>query len=109
MGPNNALGWVGDVAAQGGPVGNVMGLPVYLDANVPTTLGGGTEDAIIAARFADLWLMESTPRTRTLAEVLSATLTVRFQFYNYFAFTAGRYPKAVAKITGTGLAAPSGF
>ena len=86
-----------------------VGLPIYIDANIPTTLGGGTEDAVIVARMDDNLLFEGSPRTRALAEVLSGTLTVRFQLYNYVAFTAGRYPKANGAITGTGLAAPSGF
>ena len=106
-GPYMAEGVLTDVQAQGGPVGSMHGLPVYLDPNIPTTLGGGTEDAIIVARFADAFLWEGVPRTRVLPEVLSSTLTVRLQLFNYVAFTAGRYPKATSKVTGTGLAAPS--
>ena len=48
-GPYMAEGVLTDVQAQGGPVGSMHGLPVYLDPNIPTTLGGGTEDAIKGA------------------------------------------------------------
>jgi hypothetical protein len=48
-------------------------------------------------------------RTRALPEVLSGTLTVRLQVYAYSAFICGRFPAGISKITGTGLAAPSGF
>jgi hypothetical protein len=44
-----------------------------------------------------------------LQEVLSGTLQVRFQLYNYVAFIPNRYPASVARINGTGMAAPSGF
>lgn len=106
QGPQNAFAGFENVRSEGA-VGALMGLPVYTDANVPTTLGGGTEDAIIAARFDDLYLYEGALRTRVLFETDANTLQVRFQLWNYFAFLASRYPKSIAKITGTGLAAPS--
>lgn len=108
-GPYMSLGVQNESAAEGGPVGTVLGLPVYLDGTGPLTLGGGTEDAIIAARFSDAVLMEGAVRTRVLPDVGSGTLTVRFQLYRYVGFTAGRRPQSVSKVTGTGLAAPSGF
>lgn len=109
QGPYVALGNQTASAAQGGPVGSILGLPVYLDATCPLTLGGGTEDAILAAKFSDAVLMEGAVNTRVLPDVGSGTLTVRFQLYRYVAFTAGRRPQSVSKVTGTGLAAPSGF
>ena len=45
----------------GGPVGTLMGLPVYIDPTVPTNLGAGTnEDRIIISRFVDNKLFEDT-------------------------------------------------
>lgn len=107
-GPHNALGaGMGSDKVQG-PVGSLLGLPVYLDPNVPINLGGGTnEDRIIVARFADMWLFESTVRTRALPEVLSGNLGVRLQVYGYVAFTAERYPSGISVISGTGLATPT--
>lgn len=107
-GPYMAMGVANDVLSEG-PVGVMHGLPVYLDQNIPTTLGGGTEDAVIAARFSDSILFEGAVRTRALPEVLSGTLTVRLQVYAYSAFICGRQPGGISKITGTGLAAPSGY
>jgi HK97 family phage major capsid protein len=107
-GPHNALSTIEDVEAEGGPLGNMHGLPVYIDPNIPQNLGAGTnEDRIIASRFLDHWLWESFLRTRILPEVGSGTLTVRLQVYSYAAATAGRYPKATSSIAGTGLVTPT--
>lgn len=107
-GPYNALATYNGVTAEG-PVGTWHGLPTLLDMNMPTTLGGGTEDAVIVVRGNDLLLFEGAVKTRALPEVLSGTLTVRLQVYAYSSFIPGRFPAGISKITGTGLAAPSGF
>lgn len=108
-GPFMAEGVLESVTLSG-QVGSVLGLPVYVDPNVPINLGGGTnEDRVICGRFSDAILMESTPRTRVLPDVLSANLTVRLQLFNYVAFTAGRFPASFAAISGTGLVTPAGF
>lgn len=113
QGPYMALG-LQEKSAPAGPVGSVLGLPVYLDATGPLTLtagagSAGTEDAIVVAKFSDSLLMEGSVNTRVLPDVGSGTLTVRFQMYRYVAFTAGRRPTSVSKVVGTGLAAPAGF
>jgi hypothetical protein len=68
-----------------GPAGMLsVGLPVILDGNIPTNLGGGTnETRIITLRTSDLYLWEGAVQTRVLSEVLSGTLQVRFQVYRY--------------------------
>lgn len=113
QGPYMALGNQERSAAKG-PVGSVLGLPVFLDATGPLTLtagvgAAGTEDSILIAKFSDSLLMEGSVNTRVLPDVGSGTLTVRFQYYRYVAFTAGRRVTSVSKVVGTGLAAPSGF
>lgn len=107
-GPFNAAALQTGVAAEG-PVGYVLGLPILLDPNITTTAGGGTEDRIYAVRTPDVYLWEGALRSRTLMEVLSGTLQVRLQVYNYVAFMADRYVQSIGEISGTGLAAPSGF
>jgi HK97 family phage major capsid protein len=103
----NQAGVLSRVAPEG-IVGTLQGLPVVIDANIPTNLGSGTnEDRIIVARAEDLWLMEDQLRTRVLSEVLSGTLQVRVQLYNYFAFAGGRYPKSISVLTGSALATPT--
>jgi HK97 family phage major capsid protein len=102
----NAAGVHVNGSAQG-VVGRLLGCDVIADPSIPTTLGGGTEDIIIAARLEDVWLFESQPRFRVLPDVLSGNLTVRLQVYGYLAVHAGRYPSSVATIGGTGLIAPT--
>jgi HK97 family phage major capsid protein len=87
-----------------------MGLPAYLDGNLPTNLGAGTnETRVIEARWADIYLWEGALQTRVLSEVLSGTLQVRFQVYAYSAFMAGRRPEAISVLSGTGFVPQSGF
>lgn len=103
----NQIATLGAVAAEQ-VVGQMHGLPVVTDPNLPTTLGASTnEDVIHVLRASDLLLFESGIRSRVLPEVGSGTLTVRLQVYGYLAFTAARYPKSVVEIGGTALAAPS--
>ena len=86
-------------------VGSILGIPVALDPNVPTNLSTN-QDAILLERPSDYVLMEDGyPRIRVFEEVLSGKLALRIQLYNYVAFFGDRYPKATAKITGTGLSA----
>lgn len=98
-------------AISEGPVGRLtVGTPVILDGNIPTNLGGGSnETRIITARTSDLYLWEGPVQTRVLTEVLSGTLQVRFQAYRYAAFMGNRLPKAIAVISGTGVIPASGY
>ena len=107
-GPYNPEAVQTGMAAEG-PIANMLGLPVYIDPNVPVLQGAGTEDRIYVVRAPDLLLWEGNLRTRVLPEVLSGTLQVRIQLYNYFAWMPDRYPKAISVVSGTGLIAPSGF
>lgn len=109
QGPQNSLAAAlpGNPAAEGGPVGVTPFGPVWLDANIPTAEGGGTEDVIIVTRADELYLWESAVRTRVLQEVGSGTLTVRFQLFNYLAFMPDRRPESTSIVSGTGLAAPT--
>lgn len=105
-GPTNAFG----VGQPGyGFVGNIGGIPVLLDDNIPTTVGGGTEDVIIATALNELFLWEEagSPLYLRFEETTGGSLTVKAVVYGYSAFTAGRRPTASAVISGTGLAAPT--
>lgn len=92
-------------------VGSLFGVPVVLDNNIPNNLGAGTnETRIIAADFRDLILMEdnaAAPVQLRFDDVLSGTLQVRLLAYGYSAFAAGRQPKAISVIGGTGLIVPA--
>jgi hypothetical protein len=84
----------------------------YIDGNVPilaTAAGavtGGTNDLSLGAKWDDLWLFESSLRTRVLSEVLSGTLQIRFQIYGYVCFLV-RYGASISVIVGTGMGAPT--
>lgn len=91
-----------------GFVGQLHGLPVVTDPNLPTTLGAGTnEDVIHVLRVSDLLLFESSVRTRTLEQTRADNLTILLQVYGFLAFSAERQPKGVCEIGGTALTSPT--
>ena len=93
-----------------GYTGTFGGLPVYMDANVPTNIGASSNQSVIyAAKWDDLYLYEGSIRSRVLTEVLSGTLQVRIQLYNYVAFLPNRFPAAISAVNGTGLVVQSGY
>lgn len=103
----NAAGAFGGMVAQG-LVGEVQGLPVYVDPNIPTNLGAGTnEDRIIIAKADDVILFEGTPRAEAFRETKADQLSVLLRFYNYVALHSERYPKSISVVAGTGLVAPT--
>lgn len=115
-GPNNALGTYDgpqDIGTM--PVGYILGIPIYVDANIPTAVGTGPEDQVIVARLEDLILWEDgdgTPQQLRFEETTGGSLTVKLVAYGYAAFTAGRYPASVGIVGGNsgagfGLVAPT--
>lgn len=109
-GPFNPVALQTGEAAEG-PVGRLtVGTPVLLAGNLPTNLGSGTnETRTITLRTSDHFLWEGGMRTRTLTEVLSGTLQVRLQVYNYAALMADRRPESISVISGTGMIPTAGF
>lgn len=104
-GPSNAQGVLS--GGSEGRVGSFAGLPVYVDGNIATNTGAGTnQDVVLVLNPAETYLYESTIRTRVLPEVLSGTLTVRVQVYGYMAM-ATRQAKSIAVISGSGLTPPA--
>lgn len=98
----------GGVVASGyvGRLGN--GLPVYLDANIPTNLGAGTnQDQILIVKHDDLVLYESAPKAEVFRETYADQGSVLVRLYEYLAFQGGRYPKSISVVGGTGLVTPS--
>jgi HK97 family phage major capsid protein len=88
----------------------LLGVPVVLDANVPTNLGAGTNEDVIIGVTADelhLWEDPAAPLFIRAEEVGAGSLTVKLVVYGYSAFTAGRYPGAHGTISGTGLVTPT--
>lgn len=90
-----------------GPSGILGGIPVIVDANLPTGLGSGTdEDTILAVAAPECHLWEDPGPLQAKVEA-PASLGVTLAVYGFSAFTAGRYPLATGDITGTGLVAPT--
>lgn len=103
----NSIAQSGGVVSEG-RVGVLQGLPVFVDPNIPTNLGAGTnEDRIIVVRSGDVILYEGTPRAEAFREPLAAQLSVLLRFYNYIAIHGSRYPKSISVISGTGLITPT--
>jgi HK97 family phage major capsid protein len=98
---------VGDgQAAAYGYAGRLAGLPVFIDANIPTNLGTNTNaDAIIgiASEAVILWEREDDPVTLSFEQQAGTSLQVQLVCYGYSGFTAGRLPAASGAVTGVGL------
>lgn len=112
----NPLGTFADIpdVSVNKPAGQLLTLPVILDANIPTNVGDGDEDQVIAARRGDVLLWEQgdgSPTDLRFEQTLGRQLTITLVAYGYLAVTAGRYPEGIATIGGLdgadeGLAAP---
>lgn len=93
------------------PVGTIMGLPVYVDENLPKTQGAGTnQDVIVVADFRKhiLWEEPAGPRVFQFEDnPNNSSAEIRVQAFGLIAFTGERYPAATSVITGTGLVAPT--
>ena len=104
----NSLGTQNGVAGANGVVGQVAGLDVIVDPQIPTNLGAGTnQDPIIVFRASDSILWEGAPHAEAFRETKADQLSVLLRFYRYAAFTTARYAKSVSVINGTGLVAPT--
>jgi HK97 family phage major capsid protein len=103
----NAVGTPGANVAQG-YVGTLQGLPVFVDPNIPTNLGAGTnEDRVIIVRSPDSILYEGTLRSEAFRETKADQLSVLLRVYNYAALHASRLPKSISIVAGIGLVPPT--
>lgn len=103
----NALGTSVGTVNIDGLVGTWLGLPVFVDANIPTNLGASsTEDRIIAVRSDDIILYEGTPRAEVFRETKADQLSILIRVYNYLALHSARYPQSIAVISGGGMTPP---
>lgn len=100
---------VGTAAEYGQVVGQILGLPVVTDANIPSNLGAGTnEDRIFVLRAFDalLWEDAGGPMQFTFEQVVGPE-KVRLALGSFSMFTAARYPTAISVIAGAGLIPPT--
>ena len=104
--PFNAIASSGAPVAQG-QVGELLGLPVYVDPNIPTNLGVGTnQDPAFVLRTDDLWLWESPVETTSFDATLAAQNSILFRVLGFAAFIPDRHQNSVQVINGTGMIAP---
>jgi HK97 family phage major capsid protein len=112
----NALGIDVDSPQFQSVAGELYGLPVIKDANMPSdwisttgavvtthTTGATAQDVMLVLKEDDIYLWEGPLRLRVLPEVSSGTLAVRLQAYAYSAFMPNRTPTAISMITGPAL------
>lgn len=91
-------------------VGSLLGVDVFADPNIRTNQGAGTnEDSVIVCRREDLYVWENNggqPETFSFDQV-SGPAIIRLAVYGNFAFSAGRFPVGVARLSGVGLVPPT--
>lgn len=84
----------------------ILGIPVVLDANMPTNLGAGTnETAVIVGNFDESYIFEDNSGSPLFVrfEQPDGNIAIRTVVFGFSAYTAGKYPAAFSAITGTGL------
>lgn len=103
----NQAGVSGSVQATG-YAGEMLGLPVYVDPNVPTTIGAATnQDYVFVLRKSDLRLWESAVETASFDATYADQNSILYRVLGFAAFIPDRHQASVQVIGGTGLVAPS--
>lgn len=103
----NQVAVAGENVSQGF-AGELLGLPVYVDPNIPTNRGAATnQDVVFVLRTADLWLWETDVETASFDATLAAQNSILFRVLGYAAFIPHRHQASVQVIDGTGLVAPT--
>lgn len=91
-----------------GMSGRLGPLPAYVDANVATNTGAGTnEDTLFVVSTSEAHLWEDEVVIIRADQTAAASLGVLFVASKYFAFTFGRQPASHSKVTGTGFVTPT--
>jgi HK97 family phage major capsid protein len=97
-----------DTNSPQGLVGEIAGLEVYTDPNLPTNLGAGTnQDPIYVFRRGDIMLWESGPTAETFTQPYADSMGVLFRLYAYSALIPDRYGSSIVQINGTGSVTPA--
>jgi hypothetical protein len=99
----NAIASTGEPIAEGA-VGNLLGLPVYLDPNIPVTMNSATnQDAIFVLRRDDIWLYETELETASFDATYADNASILFRVLGYTALIPDRYASSTSVILGTGM------
>lgn len=103
----NALG-AGD-AAKYGFAGSLFGLKVITSTGIPVNQGAGSNQDVVfvySSQAHHAFERPEDPITLAFEQQAGSSLTVECIAYSYNAVTWGRYPGAVAVISGAGLTPP---
>ena len=101
------------VAASGalvpqGYAGEMLGTQVYVDPNIPTNRGTGTnQDVVFVLRRGDLQLWESSVETASFDATYANQNSILYRVLGFAAFIPHRHQASVQVIDGTGLVAPT--
>lgn len=98
----------GQPVAEGFSGYSILGVPMYKDGNVPTTLGGSTiQDAVLICDWEALLLWLGPVIFEVSKDVGFKTSTFTVKARQYYAFSCNHAPEAIGHITGAGLDTPS--
>ncbi len=87
----------------------VAGVPILADANIPVTLGGGSnESRLILVNRASVFFYESPIYIKLADEAQTGTLQLTFMAYCYYAILV-RQVKLVSIVSGTGMVPQVGW
>jgi len=90
-----------------GHVGQVLGMDVFTDANVPTNLGAASnQDTVLTMVSDDIVLWESPLQAESFEAPYADSMGVLYRIFNYTALIPDRYLASLGQITGTGLTPP---
>jgi hypothetical protein len=105
-GPMNAMGNTGDGDAgiEGYTGTRLNGLPVYTDANLPTTGGTLARDQAVVGALNEVEVYEGSPVNRVLPQTYGANMATILQRYSY-ATVLVNYNAAVTSINGAAFGA----
>lgn len=107
VGMNQAAVTEGEPVAEGYG-GIFLGLPAYIDGNIPTDGGVATnQDVAVLIRKPDMRLYESPVEQATFDATYADENAVLFRVLGFSAFIPDRHQASVQVISGTGLVAPT--
>ncbi|MFC7447654.1 phage major capsid protein [Rhodococcus daqingensis] len=99
---------VSSVPVAEGSAGSIYGIPVFLDANVPTNRGAGTnEDSVLAGVGGDSLFWESPLRVEAFDATYADSAGVLLRVLNFSAAIPDRQATSLGLLTGTGLVTPT--
>lgn len=84
------------------------GLAMIVDNNVGTSFGTNEDELyVVPSEECHLWEDPSAPMFIRADQPAVASLGVLLVTYGYFAYTFGRYPAGMQKVSGTGMITPA--